>query len=143
MPKQVNSKRLNLPNGKKGGVDEKFDSFEADDPDTVASVVFGSRENGVYTLVITATEEGALELIMTDYGDFGIDASEFSDVSQVMTFEYNADGYVTKMTETLTYTWDGEVYSDTITCTFKNVGTLPEVKIPADADSYMDMDEME
>lgn len=120
-----------------------FDTFEEDEKDQVATVVFGKRENGIYTLVVTATEEGALELIMADYEGLGVDASEFSDVSNVVTYECNAEGYVIKFTETLTYTWDGDRYSETTTCTFKNVGTLPEVKAPADADSYMDMDEME
>jgi len=60
-----------------------------------------------------------------------------------MTFECNANGYVTKIVETLTYTFDGDHCSETTTCTFKNVGTLPAVSAPADADSYMNMDEME
>jgi len=121
--------------------EEKND--EDDEKDDVGSVVFGKREKGVYTLVATATEEEALESIMADYEDFEIDASAFSNISNVITFECNAEGYVTKIVEALTYTFDGEVYSETTTLTFKNAGVLPEITAPADADSYMNMDEME
>ena len=85
----------------------------------------------------------ALESIMEDYEGLDIDASAFSNVSKTMTFECTADGYVTKSVERLTYTFDGEVCSEITTLTFKNAGTLPEISTPADADSYMNMDEME
>ena len=127
--------------------EEFFSILEEDngeeDKNEVASVVFGKRENGVYTLVVTATEEAALASIMADYESLDVDSSEFSNISNVMTFECNANGYVTKIVETLTYTFDGDHCSETTTCTFKNVGTLPAVSAPADADSYMNMDEME
>lgn len=122
-----------------------FAAFETkkDGENKIESVVFGKRENGVYTLVATQTKEAALESIMEDYEGLDIDASAFSNVSKTMTFECTADGYVTKSVERLTYTFDGEVCSEITTLTFKNAGTLPEISTPADADSYMNMDEME
>ncbi|MBQ4121256.1 MAG: hypothetical protein IJD35_04495 [Clostridia bacterium] len=122
--------------------EELFSTFEEDD-DEIASVAFGSRENGVYTLNLTATEATALEFIMNDFEDMEMDASDFSHVSLTMTLECNAEGYVTKMIQTLSYTVAGEAYTETTTCTYKNIGTLPEITAPADADSYMNMDEMQ
>ncbi len=122
-----------------------FTAFETekDGENKIESVAFGKRENGVYTLVATATKEEALASIMEEYEGFDIDPSAFSNISHTMTYECTADGYVTKSVETLTYTFDGEVCSEVITLTFKNAGTLPEITLPADADSYMNMDEME
>lgn len=122
-----------------------FNAFETekDGKNKVATVEFTKRENGGYTLVATATKEAALESVMEQYEGLDIDASAFSNISNTMTMECTADGYVTKSVETLTYTFDGEVCSETSTLTFKNVGVLPEISLPADADSYMNMDEME
>ena len=124
--------------------EELFNIFNEEEATaSIASVIFGESENGVKTLVVTSSENGALESIMSGLEGLDIDASEFSNVSQVATYEYNAEGYVTRFTEILTYTWDGDTYSETSTCTFQNITTLPDIKAPADADSYMDMDEME
>ena len=122
-----------------------FSTFEKDEEDTdkIASVTFGTRENGVYTLVATYTKEAALETIMKDYEGYEIDASAFTNITDTMVFECTADGYVTKMTETITYTVEGMECSMTTVGTYKNVGVIPEITAPADADSYMDMDAME
>ena len=122
------------------GFDELFATFEEEDDD-FASVEFVSRENGVYVLKATATEETALEIIMNDFEDAEMDASDFSNLSLTMTVECDADGYVTKMMQTLSCTVEGETYTRTTSCTYKNIGTLPEITAPADADSYMNMDE--
>ena len=122
-----------------------FTAFETeeDGENKVATVEFVKRENGVYTLFATATKEAALASIMKDYEGIEDDPSAFSNISNTMTFECTADGYVTKSVETLTYTYAGEVCSEVTTLTFKNAGTLPEITLPADADSYMNMDEMQ
>lgn len=122
-----------------------FNAFEKEDDgkQEIASVSFVSRENGVYTLTATMTEASALETIMADYEGFEIDASEFSNISKVITIECGADGYVVRMAQTLCYTFDGEVYRESMTCNYVNIGVVPEISAPADADSYMDMDAME
>lgn len=124
------------------GFDDIFASFEEDDEEVV-SVTFGSRENGVYVLNAVATEETVLEIVMEKYEGYEMEASDFSNLSLTITMECGADGYVTKMIQTLTYTVEGESYTETSTCTYKNIGTVPEISAPADADSYMNMDEME
>ena len=122
-----------------------FNTFEDehDDKADIASISFVSRENGVYKLTAVMTEEAALELVLAGYEGYEIDASAFSNVSQEITFECTADGYVTKQTQTLTYTVAGAVCTETTSGNYLNLGVIPEINAPADADSYMNMDEME
>ena len=119
-----------------------FAIFE-DEEEDIASAEFVSRENGVYTLKVKATDEKALEKVTESYEDMGLDNPSFSDTSLTLTLICTAEGYVSSMTQTMSYKLDGEAYSEKSTITFKNVGTVPEITAPADADTYMNMDDME
>lgn len=123
--------------------EEMFNSFEEDEESKIESVSFGERENGVYTLTATFAKEKALKVLMKQYEELGIDESALTDVKYTAVVTCNADGYATRVTQTITYTLQGmacSVISDGI---YTNVGTLPEITAPADAYSYADADEME
>ena len=122
-------------------VKELFDE-QGDDSDKIASAAFGARENGSYTLNLTVTREAALETILKLYEGSTLDASAFSDIVETAVIECTSDGYVTKMTETVTYTVEGMACSIVSVATYHNVGSVPTISAPADAYNYVDADAM-
>jgi len=123
--------------------EEIFTTFEEDDEESeIASVSFGERENGVYTLTATLTKESALEALMKQYEELGMDESAFTNIEYTVVVTCNADGFASRVKQTLTYTLQGMACSIVSDSTYHNVGTVPEITAPADADAYADVDEM-
>ena len=129
------------------GFEELFAMIEKeddeDDSEKIESIKLLKSTEGVYTIEVVATEEAAIETLLKSYADFDIDSSMFTDVSLVEVYEINAAGYVVITSSELSYTVEGERCQDYVKCQFNQAGELPEITVPDDIDSYMDMDEME
>jgi len=128
-----------------GTFEEVFTTFKEEDDLTskIASAKILSCVNGIYTVELVATKEAAIETIMADYADLEVDPSIFSDISMIKCYEITEEGYIISALEELNYSVNGMYYQETLTCRFNNIGTVPEITVPADADSYMNMDEMQ
>jgi len=124
--------------------EEIFNTFEEDEEESrIESVSFGERKNGVYTLTATLTKKAGLEVLMKQYGELGIEESALTNIKYTAEITCNADGYASRMKQTITYTLQGMACSVVSDGAYHNVGTIPEITAPADAYSYADADEME
>ena len=84
-----------------------------------------------------------IKILLKSFEAQGYDASAFSDYSVTSKLVCGADGYPISSTDLLTFTMEGMACSVISETTYQNIGTVPEITLPADADSYVDADAAE
>lgn len=124
-----------------GDLDDIAEAFKDQEKKCVSAKWIG-RKNGIYTLEVIPTQEEALNVIMHDFEGSEIDASMISDIDMLCTYQINEDGYIISGIEEVICKVNGVDYQMQSSITFKNIGKVPNITVPADADDYMDMDAM-
>lgn len=119
---------------------EGLEEAMSGEKEKIASAKIASHKDGVYTFEVTATQEAAMEALMEEGFDESV--NEISDLNMIGTYQINEEGYLIGVTEKLSCKVDGETYIASLYIRFNNVGSLPTIEVPADADDYIDADAM-
>ena len=129
---------------KEASVTAVFENFfDKEKTYLLKSLSFAPLDDGTYGFDIVLENEEALKLLLKSFEAQGYDASAFSDYSVTSKLVCGADGYPISSTDLLTFTMEGMACSVISETTYQNIGTVPEITLPADADSYVDADAAE